>query len=179
MVMEFIEHPVTVNYLQICDSREIVYKHHADFPVEIVKLEDPEPNFLRCLYRTVGRKWNWADRYYWELAQWHDRLSQPDVNFYLMEYQSSPAGYYELESHDQGDIEVSYFGLMPKFLGKGLGGYMLARALEDAFELGALRVWLHTCSLDHPNALSNYLSRGMRVYKTERQIQLLPKNWEH
>ena len=66
--MEFIEHPVTVNYLQISDSREIVYKHHVDFQVEIVKLEDPEPDFLRCLYRTVGRKWNWADRYYWELA---------------------------------------------------------------------------------------------------------------
>ena len=178
MVMEFIEHPVTVSYLQISDSREIVYGYHVDFPVEIVELKDPEPNFLRCLYRTVGRKWNWADRYYWELDQWSDRLSQPNVNFYLMEYQSCPAGYYELESHDQGDIEVSYFGLMPKFLGKGLGGYMLARALEDAFDLGAMRVWLHTCSLDHPNALSNYLSRGMRVYKTERQIQLLPKSWE-
>ena len=176
--MEFIEHPVTVSYLQISDSREIVYGYHVDFPVEIVELKDPEPNFLRCLYRTVGRKWNWADRYYWELDQWSDRLSQPNVNFYLMEYQSCPAGYYELESHDQGDIEVSYFGLMPKFLGKGLGGYMLARALEAAFDLGAMRVWLHTCSLDHPNALSNYLSRGMRVYKTERQIQLLPKSWE-
>ena len=76
-----------------------------------------------------------------------------------------------------GDIEFSYFGLLPNAIGKGLGGHMLADGLERAFDLGALRPWLHTCSLDHPNALSSYQAGGMELYKSEQDIQLIPKSW--
>ena len=76
----------------------------------------------------------------------------------------TPAGYFELDDQD-GDVEIAYFGLLPQFLGKGLGGGFLTAAVEKAWEMGAARVWVHTCSLDHPNALKNYQARGFQIYR--------------
>jgi GNAT superfamily N-acetyltransferase len=83
-------------------------------------------------------------------------------------------GYFELEQQTQGNVEVAYFGLLPQFVGKGLGGQLLTAAVSRAWELGARRVWVHTCDLDHPRALENYQARGFRVFKVEARLEELP-----
>ena len=125
------------------------------------------PSFFRYLYVEVGRRYRWEDRLGWSDAQLADRLANPDVALHLLTVAGAPAGYFELEHHDNGVVEVSYFGLLQEFLGRGLGKYLLTRAAEEAFALGASRVWLHTCTLDDPAALPNYLARGFRQFREE------------
>ena len=85
-------------------------------------------------------------------------------------YKGSPAGYYELQQQDGGDVEIAYFGLAPRFIGKGFGGYLLSHAIKSAWNWeGTRRVWVHTCTLDHPTALQNYKARGLEVYKVETE----------
>ena len=84
-------------------------------------------------------------------------------------YDGSLAGYYELRRDDEGGVEIAYFGLLPGFIGRGLGGALLTSAIEDAWRTtsSVSRVWVHTCTLDHPSALGNYQARGMVIYKQE------------
>jgi GNAT superfamily N-acetyltransferase len=84
-----------------------------------------------------------------------------------MSEDETPAGYFELREHDDGSAEIAYFGLLPAFIGRGWGKYLLTRATQAAWELGPNRVWLHTCTLDHPSALPNYLKRGFRPVRSE------------
>jgi len=81
---------------------------------------------------------------------------------------TASAGYFELKRHDDRGVEVVYFGLVAGFIGRGLGGAMLTRAIDEAWTMGAMRVWLHTCTLDSPNALPAYKARGLRAFRTER-----------
>jgi GNAT superfamily N-acetyltransferase len=96
------------------------------------------------------------------------------VSLHLLSVAGAPAGYFELERHRDGSVEISYFGLLPEYRGRGLGKYMLTEAVQAAWALGATRVWLHTCTLDHPGALGNYLGRGFRPLKTEAYEAILP-----
>jgi GNAT superfamily N-acetyltransferase len=89
------------------------------------------------------------------------------VTLHVLYLEHAPAGYYELRGHQDGSVEIAYFGLLPEYTGRGLGGWMLTRAARDAWERGATRVWLHTCTLDHPSALPNYRKRGFLPYRTE------------
>ena len=84
-----------------------------------------------------------------------------------MSVRGAPAGYFELRRDDEADVEIAYFGLLHQFLGRGLGAHLLTEAVERAWAIGATRVWLHTCSLDHPAALPNYVKRGFTAYRTE------------
>jgi GNAT superfamily N-acetyltransferase len=108
-----------------------------------------------------------VDRLPWTDEQIRARLADPDVSLWLLRVKGSPAGYFELERHDDGSVEIAYFGLLPEFLGRGLGKHLLTAAAEAAWGLGARRVWLHTCTLDDPAALPNYRARGFRPYKEE------------
>jgi GNAT superfamily N-acetyltransferase len=124
-------------------------------------------SFYRYLYSEVGRDYNWIDRLDWTNEQIRSHLDRPDISLWVMYFEGSPAGYFELKCHEDGSTEIAYFGLLPEFIGQGLGGYLLTRAVECAWEGGANRVWLHTCSLDHPAALPNYLRRGFVPFKEE------------
>jgi GNAT superfamily N-acetyltransferase len=84
-----------------------------------------------------------------------------------MSGENAAAGYFELRQHQDRSVEIAYFGLLPAFIGRGWGKYLLTRAVESAWQLGTDRVWLHTCTLDHPAALSNYLKRGFRPFREE------------
>ncbi len=84
-----------------------------------------------------------------------------------MSWEAAPAGYFELCEHDDGAVEIVYFGLLPDFIGRGWGKYLLTGATQAAWGLGPSRVWLHTCTLDHPAALPNYLRRGFRAVREE------------
>ena len=122
--------------------------------------------FNRFLYEFIGAARSWEDKLTWTPEQWAAYVGNDNVHTYVAYYGGAVAGYYELKM-DKGNVEIVYFGLAQQFIGKGLGGVMLTRAIEDGRSLGSERVWVHTCTLDHPAALENYKARGMSVYKTE------------
>ena len=128
--------------------------------------------YLLFLYSEVGRRYHWRDRLVWTDEQWHARMGQDGVELWALYADGSPAGYFELERHEDGSVEIVYFGLLPEFVGRGLGKQMLSGAAERGWAMGANRVWLHTCTLDNPAALPNYLKRGFTPFKTETyQVQ--------
>jgi ribosomal protein S18 acetylase RimI-like enzyme len=122
---------------------------------------------FRYLYAEVGRNYRWADRLGWTDAQCAEHLANPDASSWVMYEGNAPAGYFELRQHDDGSVEIAYFGLLGDFIGHGLGKQLLSAAANSAVSLGASRVWLHTCTLDNPAALPNYLARGFETYREE------------
>lgn len=132
------------------------------------------PAEYRRLYREVGEQWHWLDRASWSDEQLARHLARPEIGVWVLRADDEPAGWVELERHPDGATEIVYFGLRPDFVGRGLGAEMLARAVRTAFAEGATRVWLHTCSLDSPMALPNYLARGFVPYREEDYEARLP-----
>ena len=127
----------------------------------LVRAGRPAPEFSRFLYRAVGGDWYWLDRLEWTLEQWRGWVQDPGHELWSCWVDGVPAGYVELLRTDGGQVELAYFGLLPGFTGQGLGGWLLTRAVQRAWEVpGTTRVWLHTCELDSPAALSNYRARG-------------------
>ncbi len=123
--------------------------------------ERPAPDLSRWFYSTVGWDWYWVDRLVWTDEQWMAWVDRPEHHLVTAWVDGAPAGYFELEQQGSS-VELAYFGLMPKFIGQGIGGWMLTEALERAWSVaGTERVWLHTCSLDGPNAVANYQARGL------------------
>lgn len=127
----------------------------------------------RHLYATIGAPWHWHDRDAWPDATLAERLACPAVTIYRLELPAgdttdTDAGFLELEHHEDGAVEIVYIGVRADLTGRGLGGWLLTAAVDQATALGATRVWLHTCTLDHPAALPNYLARGFVTERTER-----------
>ena len=142
----------------------------AEAPSPDVTLERCDacpPAEWRRLYAEVGREYHWVDRLGWTDDDIARHLGQPGLELWILREGGEPAGYFELQRHHDGAIEIAYFGLLPHAIGRGLGKFMLARAVELAWDHGATRVWLHTSSLDHSSALSNYLARGFSIWKQE------------
>ena len=108
--------------------------------------------------------WYWTDRLTWTYDRWLERLSDPKVETWVLYQEGTPAGYFELDAGAGDGVEISYLGIFPAFIGDRLGGWLLTEAIRRAFAMGARRAWVHTCTLDSPKALSNYLARGMRVF---------------
>lgn len=137
-----------------------------------MRAEEPCGAFNRFLYSTVGADWQWTDRLPWSLEQWQQNTAQPGLETWVAYINGTPAGYFELfYAMEVGEVEIQYFGLLPQFTGRGLGGALLTDAIKRAWSLadGVKRVWVHTCTLDGPTALPNYRARGMQVYKTEEE----------
>ena len=120
------------------------------------------------MYREVGEPWYWHDRVEWSDDELARHLSLPNVGVWELFVRDESAGFFELLRHDDGSVEIAYFGLTAKFMARGLGGPLLTRAVEEAFAMGAGRVWLHTCTLDSERALPGYKARGFREYRTQR-----------
>ena len=141
---------------------------------QLVRAEIPCPELNRFLYTAVGFDWYWYVRRTWDYAQWRAYLDRPELETWVAYVTGTPAGYFELEGQEGGNVELAYFGLLPPFIGKGLGAALLAEAIRRAWDMGARRVWVHTCDLDHPQALVNYQARGFQVFRTERNVEDLP-----
>lgn len=125
----------------------------------------------RELYRRVGEQWHWKDRNAFSDDKLAAILASPDVHVWELRVNDELAGYFELEKQAGPAVEIVYFGLTPEFIGRGYGGAMLTRAVEEAWRLGAGLVWLHTCTLDSPHALANYEARGfVRTGKVEKYV---------
>ena len=125
-------------------------------------------SFHRYLYREVGQKYHWRDRLSWSDEETRAYLDDPAVTLHVLYQEGAPAGYFELRKSENESVEIAYFGLLPEFVGRGLGKLLLGEAVQTAWRRGASRVWLHTCTLDDPAALPNYLARGFTPFKEER-----------
>ncbi|NJL49021.1 MAG: GNAT family N-acetyltransferase [Leptolyngbyaceae cyanobacterium SM2_5_2] len=144
---------------------------HSD--LRIRQAEIPCPEFNRFLYTSVGGQWYWCDRLTWIYNCWMTYLNRPKLQTWVAYLTGTPAGYFELEEQGEGNVEIAYFGLLPQFVGQGLGAHLLTIAVEQTWEMGASRVWVHTCSLDRPYAYKNYESRGFSLYDTQAILREL------
>ncbi|MBK1830008.1 GNAT family N-acetyltransferase [Verrucomicrobiaceae bacterium R5-34] len=132
-------------------------------------VDPPQPEVNRQFYIEVGGPWQWTDRLVWSESDWKSHVYKPVVKTFVGRVGTQDAGFFEFEQQDGGNVEIVYFGLLPDFIGKGLGGALLDSAIEAAWDLpGTKRVWLHTCSDDHQRALANYRSRGFTLFDPER-----------
>jgi len=158
---------MTTYYLQMLIPQQLRSKPKPEH-LEIIQAQIPNYRVNRFLYSFVGEAWQWTDKLVWSDEAWECYAHNPKLYTYIAYYHGSIAGYYELEVHEHGDVEIVYFGLSPEYIGKGLGGYLLTHAIESAWKLSEVRrVWVHTCSLDHEGALANYQARGFEVYLKE------------
>ncbi|WP_107417908.1 GNAT family N-acetyltransferase [Streptomyces sp. CB03238] len=142
--------------------------------IRIVRAEEPSPEFSRFLYTAVGGDIRWTDRLGLTYAQWREIVERPGAEIWVAYVKGTPAGYVELDPQDDGVVEIVYFGLIPAFRGRRIGGHLLSYGVARAWDLadrwpgrpGTKRVWLHTCSLDGEHAMDNYLRRGFRLFDT-------------
>jgi GNAT superfamily N-acetyltransferase len=154
-------------YLQLNDPDEFTATFITDEGAEIVRVENCPASFYRYLYGEVGRLYHWIDRLVWTDEEIVAHLAQAHLSLYVLYYQGAPAGYFELSKEEDGSTEIAYFGLLQEFIGRGLGKHLLSTAIQQAWQDGARRVWLHTCTLDDPAALPNYLKRGFQPFNEE------------
>jgi GNAT superfamily N-acetyltransferase len=160
---------VTRTYLEMRDPAALRAGHADDPRLRLERIESCPVSFFRYLYREVGRDYHWVDRLTMTDEEIRDYLADPGVSIWLLSCAGAPAGYFELKRHGSDDsVEIAYFGLLPEFLRRGYGKHLLTRAVEEAWKLEPAGVWLHTCTLDDPAALPNYLARGFTAFKEER-----------
>ena len=156
------------NYLEINTLKELkeVKKISENYSLNLLNPSNFQLN--KFFYKNVGKKHQWVDRLIWTDTQWIDYVSSKNVKTYIFKKKDDLAGFFELISHEEKkEIEIAYFGLLEEFQNKNLGSFLLSEAIKKSFLNDINRVWLHTCSLDHENALNNYISRGMKIFKTE------------
>ncbi|MEO6209144.1 MAG: GNAT family N-acetyltransferase [Gemmatimonadaceae bacterium] len=158
---------VTRTYLQLTSPSQLHSAPLADgFRIERAH-PCPVP-FARYLYTEVGRDYRWMERMTWTDEQFAEALARPTVSVWVLYGHGVPGGFFELSKHLDDSVEITYFGLTHDFIGLGLGKQMLSVAAERGWASGATRVWLHTCTLDSPRALPNYLSRGFEKFREEQ-----------
>ena len=160
------------NYLEIKSIQDLneVIEPNGDYSLKL--LESINFQLNKFFYKNIGKKHKWVDRLVWTENQWIDYVSNKNVKTYVFKFKDDLAGFFELISHNEKkEIEIAYFGLLEEFQNKKLGSYLLSQAIQKSFNeslnKSINRVWVHTCSLDHKNALSNYIARGMKIFKTE------------
>lgn len=138
--------------------------------LEVREAEIRQYRFNRYLYQLVGEQWQWTDKLGLSDEDWQSYAESDDLRTWVAYFQGSIAGYYELQQQTGGNVEICYFGLAPGFIGKGFGGYLLSHSIQSAWQWsGTRRLWVHSCSLDHPSALANYQARGLELYNTETE----------
>jgi len=164
---------VTTTFLEMKSPSQVV-PLEGERRLEIRRAEVPCPELNRFLYVAVGGPWWWYSRLVWSREQWRAWVERPEVETWLGYRSGTPVGYFELESQPGSQVELSYFGLLPSFIGLGFGPELLSAAIERAWRLGPERVWVHSCTLDHPRALATYRARGFEIYKVEDKIEQLP-----
>ena len=163
-------------YLHIFSINELIKSDYKQINLEVILEKKPKIDICKFFYKEVGRDFFWRDRLKWRDQDWLDYINNDFFKLYILKYNNKLAGYYELFYDPRTfSMEISYFGIFKEFFGKGIGGYLLTDAILTSFNQKINKVWVHTCTLDHPNALKNYLARGMKIFKTEK-IFFNPEN---
>ena len=156
------------NYLEIKSLKDLQESKQPskDYTVNLIEPNDFQLN--KFFYKNIGKKHKWIDRLIWTEQKWIKYVSNKDVKTFVLKNKNDLVGFYELVLHlEKKEVEIAYFGILEEYQNKKLGSFLLSDAIKKSFRENAVRVWLHTCSLDHKNALNNYLSRGMKIFKTE------------
>ncbi len=156
------------NYLEINSLLDL---KEGDKPTNEYYLDLIDPiNFQlnKFFYKSIGKNHNWIDRLSWSEEKWIKYVSSENVRTYVFKFKNDLVGFFELIFHpEKNETEIAYFGILEEYQNKKLGSYLLSEAIKKSFKNNTNRVWVHTCSLDHKNALNNYVSRGMKIFKTE------------
>jgi ribosomal protein S18 acetylase RimI-like enzyme len=156
------------NYLEINSIEDLNKGTDPQDEYSLNLLEPKNFQLNKFFYKNIGKKHKWIDRLVWTENQWIDYVSSEKVKTYVLKYKEDLAGFFELIFHsEKNEIEIAYFGILEEFQNKKLGSYLLSQAIQKSFQRDINRVWVHTCSLDHKNALNNYIARGMKIFKTE------------
>ena len=157
------------NYLEIKSLEDFREVQKPSEGCKVNLLSSTEFQLNKFFYKNIGKNYKWTDRLTWRDQDWIDYVSNNKLSTYILKSKNEIAGYFELIYHQEiKEAEIAYFGILEEYFGKKFGGYLMSEAIKLSFSLGASRVWLHTCSLDHKNALNNYLSRGMKIFKEEQ-----------
>ena len=155
------------NFLEIRDVKNLKINPTKKIKF-LVKKINPDFQLNKFFYKQVGKKHRWLDRLNWSDEKWINYISNKNLDTYIISDSENLVGFFELLNNPHlSETEISYFGLLEEYIGRGIGGYALSVAIRKSFEKDIKRVWLHTCTLDHPNALKNYIARGMRVFRKE------------
>ena len=156
------------SYLEINSLKDLQESEQPseDYTVDLIEPTDFQLN--KFFYKNIGKKHKWIDRLIWTEEQWIKYVSNKNVKTFVLKNKKDLVGFFELIIHsEKKEVEIAYFGILEEYQNKKLGSFLLSDAIKKAFQENVARVWLHTCSLDHKNALNNYLSRGMKIFKSE------------
>jgi GNAT superfamily N-acetyltransferase len=164
--------PITITKLEMRAKppalRPQLRHEHDNGRVMLLKVRHPPVHFYRYLYETVGRAYVWVERTRMSDETLAAIVQHENVELYVLYCEGAPAGYAELDFRKMPDVELAYFGLIPDFIGRGLGGFLLATAIDIAWTKPIERFWVHTNTLDHPRALPLYQQMGFVPYAQEK-----------
>ena len=160
---------VVRSFLEINSVKNLNRSKSPGSNFKISEVKPPDFQLTKFFYKQIGKNHRWIDRLVWEDKKWIEYVENPNVKTFVLKDDNNLAGYYEtIRSLYNDHTEIAYFGILEEYYGKKCGGYLLSEAINKLFEEGISRVWLHTCSLDHKNAIKNYLARGMQIFKSEK-----------
>ncbi|MEM9952670.1 MAG: GNAT family N-acetyltransferase [Chloroflexota bacterium] len=155
-------------YLEMTNPRQFQPSFKQTDSVRVERMEEVDLGFYRYLYKSVGEDYRWRDRLVMSKSELRAVLESNKTHVFVLYVHGAPVGYVELNQQGKS-TEIAYFGLRKEYHGRGLGKHLLSYGIQKAWELGAERIWLHTCNLDGTHALSNYRKRGFQQYKEERE----------
>ena len=154
------------NYLEITSLEDLSDSKNFPKSYEVQLVQPIDFQLNKFFYKNVGKNHHWIDRLIWTEKKWIEYVSDEKVKTYVLKKENELAGYFELIIHTD-EVEIAYLGLLEEYQNKKLGSFLLSSAIKNSFLKKPKRVWVHTCSLDHKNALINYTSRGMKIFKKE------------
>ena len=156
------------NYLEIKSLQDLKEVNNPSEDYSLSLIDPINFQLNKFFYKNIGKKHKWIDRLSWSEEKWINYVSSENVQTYVLKFKDDLVGFFELINHsDKNETEIAYFGILEEYQNKKLGSYLLTEAIKKSFKNNVNRVWVHTCTLDHKNALKNYLARGMTIYKKE------------
>ena len=155
-------------YLEINSLQSLKKVDSPDQKLLLEKVNPPNIEINKFFYKNIGKNHRWIDRLVWDNLKWTSYLNNKNVHTYVLKLDNELVGYFEvIFDQSTNSSEIAYFGILENYIEKKFGGFMLSEAIKKCFELYSKRVWVHTCTLDHKNALKNYINRGMKIFKEE------------
>ena len=156
------------NYLEINSIEDLNYSQKPGENCDLKFIDPPDFQINKFFYKQIGKDHRWIDRLAWDDQKWIQYVESPKLKTYILQDKEDIIGYCEkIFDFEKKNCEIAYFGILKEYYGKKYGGYLLTEAIKNSFIDGIEKVWVHTCSLDHKNALKNYQARGMRIFKSE------------
>ncbi len=157
------------NYLEINSIKNLNSSNRPNKDCSLILVDPPDFQLNKFFYKQIGKSHRWIDRLVWNDDSWINYLENQNIKTFILKDKENLVGYFEIiYNFKEKNAEIAYFGILSEYYGKKYGGYLLSKAIMKSFEKGIKRVWVHTCSLDHKNALKNYQARGMKIFKSEK-----------